>query len=257
MRVGNSEPGIFRARPSRVKRWSAGLIGVLAILGLAIIVFHHSSKPAPLPVEHRWDVIGVVARVERAANYRTRPETIATASNPEIDANWSGAVVFRVGPERIRLVGGTVLDVPAATPGANACVELMTDADKLRLTGFSALEGLDDATVRKNGAPNDPCVVIATLDARKRVTRFAVLDTGEGSRSRLHVGLANVGGLVARTGDRYLTRSGYAFVLDPHARGDCTPDQVGLAQLRNSRPNNAYVDPHRRTIVEVDCLGMA
>jgi hypothetical protein len=51
--------------------------------------------------------------------------------------------------------------------------------------------------------------------------------------------------------------SGYAFRLDPHARGDCTPDKVSLSKLRNSYPNSAYVDPHRSTIVEVDCLGLA
>jgi len=255
--VGIPELRLTRERPSAVKRWGAGAVSVLAIVGIAIVVFHHPRKPATLPVEHRWDVIGVVERVERAADYRTQPKTIVSATNPEIDATPSGAVVFRVGPERIHLVGGAVLDVPAATPGANACVELLTDAEKVGLTGLAALEGLDDATVRNNGAPNDPCVVIAALDTHRHVVRFSALDTAEGARSQLHAGLANVGGLVAQTRDRYLTSSGYAFRLDRRVRGDCTPDKVSLSRLRSSWPNSAYVDPHRDTIVEIDCLGMA
>jgi len=243
-----------------MKRRSSGVVGaisLLVIVGIVVVVRHRSSVP-PLPVEHRWDVIGTVARVDRSPDYYTQPETIVTTGAPEISSGPSAGAVFTVGPERIDLVDGKVLVVPAGTPGANACIALMTDADRLDLTGLPAPEGLRDAAVRNyGGVARGQCVVAAALDVRGLVVRFSVLDTAESEKSHLHVGLANVGGIVARSGDRYLTSSGYSFPLDRQVRGSCAPGQVSVSRLRNSRPNNAYVDPRIGAIVEVDCLGMA
>jgi hypothetical protein len=232
------------------------MIGFLVIVGIVVVARHRSSAPAPRPVEHRWDVIGTVAGVVRAPGYHTEPEAIVTTGAPEISSGPSAGSLFTVGPERIDLVGGKVLVLPAGTPGANACIDLMTDADKLDLTGLPAPEGLRDAGVRNYGAVRGQCVVVAALDAHGRVARFSVLDTAGNEKSGTHPGLANAGGIAARSGDRYLTSSGYSFPLDRHVWGSCSPDQVSVSRLRH-RPNNAYVDPRVGTIVEVDCLGMA
>jgi hypothetical protein len=237
-----------------VKRWATVLICVCAASGILVTALHTRStpRPTPLPVEHRWDVIGTVKRVDFAKNYKTQPKTITMSVAPELNVRQSGASTFTVGPERIHLTDGRVLRVPAHTPGANACIELMTKDDKIAVTGLGPPDGLLDRVVRNYGPRNWTCVIVAALDAHGLVTRFSVLDTTD--KLVANKGLASVRGVVARRGGRYLTESGYAFPLDPHATGDCTPDKISLSE---HRPNEALIDSKRKTIVEIDCLRFA
>jgi hypothetical protein len=225
-----------------MRRWVVVFLGVALLVGALVTHYTRSSpRPMPLPVELRWDVIGTVTHVDFAKGYQTQPKKITMTYVPELDIRQDGASTFTVGPERIHLTDGRVVRVPAHTPGANACAELMTTADKIAYTGFSLPDALNTRYL-----PGHPCVIIAALDAQGLVQRFSVLNTDQRDT---HGGLANVGAVVARRGSRYLTDSGYAFPLDPHAGGGCTPHKGSLSNLQNE----GFVDPMKKAIVEIDC----
>jgi len=190
--------------------------------------------------------MGHVIRVQFGRGYDWQPKTVAMTASPEVGATRP----FTVGPESIFLAGGRVLHVPPRTQGANACVELMTDANKLAVTGFGPPYGLRDAVVRNYGPRNKICIVIAAVAAGDVVQRFAVLGDEDG--------LANVGALVAVRGESYLTSSGYRFRLDPHVQGACAPPKVAVSKLlRGSRPHQALVDPITGAIVKINCVNSA
>jgi hypothetical protein len=188
--------------------------------------------------------MGRVLRVDFGPGYDWQPKTFTMTMTPELGPT-SPTRLFTVGPEVIHLTDGRVLRVPPKTPGANGCVELMTDANKLAVTGLPPPEGL------RHSAPNygrrNACIVIAAVAKHDVVRRFSVLADQHG--------LANVGQLVAARGTAYLTWSGYVFRLGSHVDGSCAPPRVTLGNLlRGKTFHQALVDPKTTTIVRIDCL---
>src|SRR5437667_9059040 len=114
------------------------------------------------------------------------------AGAPEI----AGERTFTVGPETIVLTDGRALHVPARTPGANACIELMNNANKLAVTGLPPPDGLRDGAVRDFGPRNKVCVVIGSA-VDGVVHRFSVVSDDTSA-------LANVGALASVRAGSYL-----------------------------------------------------
>jgi hypothetical protein len=216
---------------------------VAFVLAAQIAACGGSHSAAVHVKEHAWNFIGRVGRVEFDKGYDWQPKTIAMAGAPEI----GGKATFTVGPETIVLTDGRVLHVPARTPGANACVELMTNANKLAVTGFPPPEGLRDAAVRNYGPRNKFCVIIGSV-VDGVVHRFSVVSDDTSA-------LANVGALASARAGSYLTTSGYRFRFDAHIGGKCGPANISPKKLLSgAQLHEALVNPASGTIVTINCF---
>lgn len=202
------------------------------------------ANSAPLPRTQSWNVIGRVRQVTFAPGYDWQPHAVTMAGTPEL----GDGGVFRVGPETIVLANGVTLQVRAGTPGANACVELMTPANKLAVTGLPAPDGLRDSAVRNYGPRSAVCIVIAQTDHNHVVRRFSVL----GGDAK---GLADVGALRKAEPGGFLTQSGFVFRLGNEVSGSCAPPKTSLRALIRGFSHHALVDPSTGEIAEIGCLG--
>lgn len=220
---------------STVRRWV--LAAALVVLGSSCS--EEEEQPRPAVQERPWDVIGVVTDAEHLPGYETTGG-MTTPGGP-------GSPPFTVGPVDLVLADGTRLYVPAETPGGNACLPLMTEADRRFATGMSE-DQIPDETVRLYGGLSEECVMIAALDEADAVEWFEILSTDP-------LGRATVGDLVERRGSGLLTESGFVFSLAPDADLTCGPEPVELASyFESDRWEEVAVDVASGDIVAIDCL---
>jgi hypothetical protein len=149
----------------------------LGISAVVLVVSGCSGGNPTTKVEERsWDVTGTVVHVQRGLDFEasSRAITLGGRHSPE----------FSLGPMELALADGTILRVPAATPGGNACIVFMSDAEKLEATGLPAPEGLSDQAVAKSIGLSRAmtCTVIAELSEAGTVER----SNGSRSSGRRH-----------------------------------------------------------------------
>ena len=192
-------------------------------------------------------MIGVVTHASFGGDYVTHPADVTYTLTNDLDEREE---IFTLGPIQLHLVGGGRLEVPAGTPGANGCPELMTEAQKLAVTGLAPPLGVDEEQVRLYGPRSPVCLVIASLAADGDVARFEVLPTDDG-------GHAEVGGLLEAVDGGVLTESTYVFPLAEDVALDCV-DSVSIEGLLDGDDGDAaghvaFVDPTAGVIVSVAC----
>jgi hypothetical protein len=221
------------AQDSTVARL-AYLAGVTA----ALILGGCSDRGDDGVTERSWDYLGTVAEVTRGQGF---------AMTEDMFSQGGGEHPFTIGPMEMTMTDGTVLHVPAATPGGNYCLLFLSDEDRLGATGHPPPEGVSDAAVKESLNLSDTCVVIAEIGERETVERFEVLPTEVDGR-------AVVGSLVERRGDRYLTGSGYVFEVSPDVAASCGTTRGLDELLASDLADEARVDVDSDLIELVHCL---
>lgn len=222
-------------------RW-VSLVGALLLACTSVAgCTSDEEPPGPVVPERSWDVIGVVAGATHLPGYETTGGAI-TQGDPRTGH-------FTVGPMDVEMADGSVLHVPAETPGGNACLPLMTSADRRFATGQARDDIPDEAVVSMAGL-SDGCVVIAALDPNGSVARFQILSTDP-------LGRADVGDLVERRRSGYLTGSGFVFDLAPDAEVVCNSEAVDVDSfLEPGRWSAVSVDVESGEIAAIKCVGL-
>lgn len=112
--------------------------------------------------------LGRVVNVEFGDDWAITPADVAVTPGAK-----SGTTV---GPAILYFEDGTSLEVPAGTPGGNACLELVRPED------WTAITGLENSTLeqlRRNGIPGD-CFLYGALRPNGQVAWFDIAEYRDG-----------------------------------------------------------------------------